>query len=981
MIEENAVHGIRWALGKIGVQDVSVIKTEIPDATLIAAKKNHPVVKKILERESIKLPASAFPDTIIIKSLKNNSVLITGENDRSLIYGILESAKHRDKSKIDIVEQPSFNRRIYKHEISDAENGSRLLKYVERKPWYLVSDEFWQGLFQQMSGARFNGLVIWTFQPFEQWIWNEKYPEARTLKHSEYQRNSQCLRRILEWAEAYDIEVSFQIYFSHCSKPFCDAHNLLSRSANHNGGEDMPLIREYNAYCIDKIFKEYPGINGLWLNLESMNDAEAIEATVIDVLLKQKRNITLFIRVWDIYATDSIQRLSEKIRGSNIRLVLTHKPTMDVYHYPNPDPKMKIWKKDVPDAEILMMHGPCHTTSKFELCYHIWADRHYVQTLLRKCHDMGVVNISFNTLIELFDKPPADDAFDFKERIIAFFNKPHLAMASAYSWKTDGGADTAEWIDYLQNEYKVTRRGAEYFLKCLDSTSKIICLVHRQYFPQDVYFIYPEKQPYVQEPYAKETAGTFADRKGEYHPHTGKLPPAVSYLEEDYPKVIDFLNGAESVNTPLTVAAGLDKAASDSIKYAELFLKHDSGFKNKKYFMEFIQDQACFAAFFSNVIRAGVELYALNQCSTPAGFIKKCDKGLKLLRAACKNALESEAHSKAIYGSLPLRYTKMDSRDISDTLEKWQAVRDRVSRDKNSFSLFKIYLDSLHQFIETRRYIRPVRVYADQKFDQTAAQCINKAVASLTDKSKMISEENPHNRFFPAWQNFLFAQLNKLSVKEMICHDKQNDTINTQPWNALAFDDAFGRGTSLADDYLNFFNSAGKFPAYNEYIRFNAVYDNDALYIEIHGQSERGNDLYKRWDNLQEIIGSIFFIGIEINPAGDKKQLFQWNISPFDIIRRFHIQVGKNYALLSLSIPDLCGASSVVSRLKSGLWQAKIKIPFSSFAHAPKKGECWDFNIHCNPALVGNEDYAWNATFEGWRLGNPLRQGKIYFEK
>lgn len=970
-VEKDCLDGISWALNKIAVRDIDVLGSgdiTMAAPAVLVGKLDNPHVKQIVREQKIAIGRKArLPDTINLRSLRDGSVLVTGDNDRALIYGILELPRHLHSSRISVTDSPSFHRRIYKHELVDSENGVSLREW-HRGDWATVSDAFWEGLFQQLSECRYNGLVFWCYQPFEQWIWNEEFPEARTLKHSEWKRNAKRLRFIFSRAKQYGIELYFHFYVAHCSRPFARRHQLVDRGPAYHGGEDAPVIRRYTEYCIDKILCEYPQLDGIWLNMETLNDAyDFIEESIVVPMRRQQRPLKLFIRLWNAYFPERMAAFAAGIAGTNIALILPHKHHSDRYCRPRPDRRLKAWIDAVPDAEVLMMTGPCHTTAAAQLSSSIWVDPDFIRTLLHRAHRLGVRNVSFNTNLELFDKPDDDVAFHSNERIMARFNKPHAVLTGRWAWHLETATNDGMLAQYFKEEYDLKNGGENFYLALLQATSRIICLANLQFFHNAFYLKPKADNPYVQEPYAYDTASSFSDRPNESYQYTGGLLPARAIVDHACPRIIDHINGGRATNTPLTVIEELDKAAAASLTAGAQLAVHEPSFQNVRELKILLEARAMYAAFIAHNIRAGLALFALHKHADFAAFREGLDTGIAALRQAVTAAARFESCQTDLFGAV-IQFGRggVDAAGVETSLQEWTDLRAMLIRNKKAFPAFACYAASLNCYIRTRAQIRPFRIYTDELYDRRAGACIERA--------RRMVEPRRSVKFISEWEHWLEAQQQKLSVKSMPCPSTGESRIEP-----LRLDDAFGRGMPLVQDYLAFFGQARNFPPSQEVIGFSLGYDDRSFFVDVRGESERGEDLYPAWDAQADLLASLYFIGININPHADGRQVYQLWLAPSELWRYFHIQYDLERGLFRRALPDDVGITVVVERLGNGHWSTRIEIPFAALDARPTPGAEWDFNIHCTPALM-SDDYAWNATFEDWRRGNPRRLGKISFE-
>lgn len=980
-VQEDAIKGVHWALEKCGIEesvDLSEATISEPDS-LIVATTDHALVERILKGERLRIPKDAPEDTIVLKSLSENRLLVTGRCARALIYGLLELWKHADESAIELIESPSFDRRLYKHEPKRTE--AKQPHMLKRGGWTETSDAFWVGLFRQMSEMRLNGLWFWGDIEFEtQLIWNKEFPEARLLTKTEWQRRKKRFEFVLSTAAEYGIEVYINLRLGHCPEPFLEHHNILRRNVTSEGGEDSPIVRKYAASCVGQLLDTYPQLGGFWLYFESLPDAYGfLRDGAVRPMLKRKRPLKLFSRTWFLCHPDRLQEVAKLTRGSPVRLYLPHKHHADRYHAPNPHPRIRNWIKEAPDADVLMMTGPCHTTAGHgHIITSLWADKDYVQELLYKAHGMGVRNISFNTIGEQFDKPAADKVFSKTERMLTRFTKTHLAMAARYMWKVEARADAKEWEAYLKQAYDLRNGGEKPLLQLLTQTSRTPCLCTLQFFGNP---------PNFEHPYLATTASSIGDKPDECDQFCAFIPPRLKQVSGEYLRAIDHINGEKNGHAPLQTIDELNRAVAQSRKHLEAFLAKEPGFAKPRELKALVEMNSARAEYHAHSIRAQLALFSLFKCASLDTFQRKIENGLDSLRLAREAGRRYEKAFEMLYGRDQTGRAARYALKAQESGKAWARLQRIAAKQPGRFALFKKYMASLARYMEINNTVRLFNhTYSTDRYYRKAAKLLDAALQPLQG---IEFHDGQSEAFIGEWVEYLESERAALELKEMTVERLASCNQKVKTSETLRPDNVFFAERSLLNAYLQFYGKGRPEPEFEDRVAFGLGYDDKRLVLSLAGESEMGDALTERWEFNRGVRNATFFIVANFNSKADCKGVIQVRATPFGEARRYRFTVQKRGALLKEPLFDSHGIKSKVTHLGGGKWKAEVSVPFSDLGATPEPGDVWTLNLYSRPTLTDRppwiydgvpEGLAWNTSYGSVTLGDPYRMGRIRFE-
>lgn len=238
-----------------------------------------------------------------------SSVAVHAQNNRGLMYGILELVQQLDQGQtMETIQEKAVQ----------AHFPFRAIKF--NLPWYSYRSgenlalhtetcrdlKFWEAFLDMMVENKFNTLSLWNMHPYIYMVRPENFPEASPFSETEMAEWQAFWRSLFKMAKRRGINtyvVNWNIFVSgEFAKHYGGAEQAKS-SGFFGDGETSPAIEKYTRELITQTINEYDDLTGIGLTLGErmggMNSAERadwIDRTIIAGLKAAKRKARLIYR-------------------------------------------------------------------------------------------------------------------------------------------------------------------------------------------------------------------------------------------------------------------------------------------------------------------------------------------------------------------------------------------------------------------------------------------------------------------------------------------------------------------------------------------------------------------------------------------------------------------------------------------------------------------------------------------------------------
>lgn len=204
---------------------------------------------------------------------KGKSIIITGGDDRGMIYGALSLCESvRNGIKLNRIkpagESPHFPLRAIKHNTPwySYRPSSSLDQHYET-----VRDlKYWEAFLDMMVENRFNSLSIFNLHPFVYMISPENFPEASPFSSTEMEEWKTFHHELIRMAWERDIDTYLIPFNIFVSPEFSKAYNAARTNFYPHyycQGDTSEIVRRYMRESVTQVLKEYPLLTGFGLTL------------------------------------------------------------------------------------------------------------------------------------------------------------------------------------------------------------------------------------------------------------------------------------------------------------------------------------------------------------------------------------------------------------------------------------------------------------------------------------------------------------------------------------------------------------------------------------------------------------------------------------------------------------------------------------------------------------------------------------------
>jgi hypothetical protein len=238
---------------------------------------------------SVEITSDGKPEGFSLRSQKDGSIRIIGNDDSGALYGCLELASRIKAAgaipaNLDFTDAPVFKLRgpcigMQKTYILP---GRKVYEYPytpELFPFF-YDKQFWTAYLDFLASNRFNSLYLWNGHPFASLVRLSDYPYALEVDAATFQQNEAMFRWIATEADRRGIRLVQMFYNILLSKPFAE-HNGLSTQLR----DPVPIAADYTRKSITEFIKQYPNV-GLMVCLgESLQGLDNQRQWLCEVIL------------------------------------------------------------------------------------------------------------------------------------------------------------------------------------------------------------------------------------------------------------------------------------------------------------------------------------------------------------------------------------------------------------------------------------------------------------------------------------------------------------------------------------------------------------------------------------------------------------------------------------------------------------------------------------------------------------------------
>jgi hypothetical protein len=213
-----------------------------------------------------------------------DQLLVTGGNDRGVMYGLLDVAEQvRQGTPLDRIEPKTERARL----------GFRTIKFnlpfaayrtsptIEQHQDTCRDIKYWEAFLDMMAANRFNTLTLWSLHPFHYFVVPKSFPEAQTFSTAELAEWRKLWTQLFALAKERGIETYLVNWNTFVSPEFARAHHLgdYNITGAHIGvGTREKIVVDYTRECVQQTIDEYPDLTGLGITLgERMGDQTPAE--------------------------------------------------------------------------------------------------------------------------------------------------------------------------------------------------------------------------------------------------------------------------------------------------------------------------------------------------------------------------------------------------------------------------------------------------------------------------------------------------------------------------------------------------------------------------------------------------------------------------------------------------------------------------------------------------------------------------------
>ena len=198
-----------------------------------------------------------------------NRVVITGGDDRGLVYGALEARDQlRNGVAIDALNATGRTPKL----------AFRAIKF--NTPWdtYRPSSAldqhfdtardvaYWEAFLDMMVENRFNTITLWTMHPFTYMVRPKNFPEASKWTDAEFAEWQHLYREIFRMAKERSLDTYLVFWSIFVSEEFAKAHGVATQNFYPHyyvPGDTSEITKRYLRESVTQVLEEYPDLDGI----------------------------------------------------------------------------------------------------------------------------------------------------------------------------------------------------------------------------------------------------------------------------------------------------------------------------------------------------------------------------------------------------------------------------------------------------------------------------------------------------------------------------------------------------------------------------------------------------------------------------------------------------------------------------------------------------------------------------------------------
>ena len=342
--------------------------------------------------------------------------------------------------------------------------------------WWWYDRDFWTSFLSELATGRFNTLVFWNIHPFPALIEFDEFPEASFFSPMRCGENVDQFKWLLDTAGQYGIDVVIKTYQIHVSEGFAKKNGSGFASAAGYGLSDTPLVRQYNRYCIERLFDTYPQLSGLMVCLEKNKDSyDYVHEVILGPILGARSEPVFHFRLWGQHFPEEVRKLADMIPG---RFVMWHKMCEESVGMPFVDRRIGKWHEALPDIPMCAIKGTGNAPGHYYQG-RIHIDPETEKEQLEQLKQMGGSGVGLFCGMDNWCYKDAGLAGqeDAVQRWVSA-NWAVRQVTGQLAWR-GGELREEDWENLLAEHYGTDKSSARRLLRCAVSGSKVYPGINR----------------------------------------------------------------------------------------------------------------------------------------------------------------------------------------------------------------------------------------------------------------------------------------------------------------------------------------------------------------------------------------------------------------------------------------------------------------------------------------------------------------------
>ncbi|MFH1614044.1 MAG: hypothetical protein ABIG61_03030 [Planctomycetota bacterium] len=919
-----------------------------PDMIVLAIKRK-PV-------ESGPLPSDGYE----FVPATNKPARIVGQSQRALAYALMDLAEKKIDLQASVRHDPLLEFRSYHmwlpFALGQAYGGQGYCVWEQRTDWWWYDRQYWGSFLEELASARFNMIVFWHTHPHPALIEYGQFPEAAFFNAERQAENIQQFQWILQTAKGYGIDIVLMQYNIHVSPGFAKKHEIGAIKADAGyGGEDTQLMREYNCYCLEQLFKTYPELSGLMICGELNKDAfDFLEAAILPPLLEAESKPILHFRLWGQHFPDEVRKLADKIKG---RFVMWHKISKEMISVPQADVRFSRWHERLADVPICAITGSGNA-SAFRHQGRIYVDPDFVAKQLVDLKKKGGSGVGLFTGMDnwFYDK---DGLVGNEDSIRHWMSANWLTrqITGCLAWRV---ADSSEefWVEKLRRHYCMDRQDSRDVLSAAVSSSRILpainCVVGQ--YGQNIGFLGALGM------FSQQTA---ADKAGNYRLGGPYAWPLHDWGVEQ-PDIMQAARSGEQTALLLDMAEKIEKKCSEDLENIPEFDK-ELGISD---LINYIKLNGLLGSVHTNLFKGAVHAYRV-------AFSEDVQEAIKHLEAVVGHLDETQRYAKEsaewahqipivpvnIREDLPtpLRWGE----DWLPRIQKESKVYLRTLKHLRShqelFTTAKIYWQSHCYYHDVFRWLRENGYHLTDENLQRAGEILDESIALAQRCLETAAAGSDGCRAVPKWLDFLKVEAERLNPSAMKVYRYDGGIESHTLQDVVSHWEGLISPCSFDETLLSFFEpDSVDFVLRKSHVlrQFRLAYDDEWLWLSIECPGA-------------EIPGTVgLFICNRDTETVQHLEIGLYTGKAKSVLGCLRAPHG-----MAFDEPIECYTDVKHSSASQHIGSFLIKVPFEVVGGFAKAGGKWGFNL-----LWGKRGLLWSPVPGEFNWFDPAQAGTIYFE-